>query len=98
MTFCLIACFGFLFNMDKVLTSEINVASHVEFYNDYPEFPLRNTFKGIFDPEQRNPLYFSVFSLNILMNDFVLVFLLMIFDLLLIVRYINIHRPILWGV
>ncbi|RNA32552.1 hypothetical protein BpHYR1_015116 [Brachionus plicatilis] len=66
-----------------IYTVQINFDPYVTNYNYYPEFPERNTFKGIFDselihqyraliPKQKNLIYFVVFCLNILMNDFVL--------------------------
>ncbi|RNA35830.1 hypothetical protein BpHYR1_022670 [Brachionus plicatilis] len=66
-----------------MLTSKVNSDSFKLNYGDYPEFPIRNTFKGISDKEvpheyrnfafkKKNPLYFTVFCLNILFNDIVL--------------------------
>lgn len=89
---------GFFFNMDKILTSAIDFNPFILSLDEYPEFPIRNTFKGIFDPDlpnqsrffnfkESNPFYFAIYCLNIFINDFLLVLLLILLDFLLMTKF-----------
>ncbi|RNA16194.1 hypothetical protein BpHYR1_054069 [Brachionus plicatilis] len=50
--FLIIFCSAFLINIDKILTSEVNRDKFdIDNSEVYPEFPYRNTFKGIFDAD-----------------------------------------------
>ena len=95
--FYLLLLFSILCNCEKILTSEIKIDLFKDYY--YAEFPSRNTFKGIFDQENRpmlkrslnfkqeKPMYFALFLLNFVLNDVLIVLIFCIIDTLMIVKY-----------
>ena len=86
-------------NLDRIITSEINSNLFDQAYiYSYPEFPLKNTFRGIFDKKIayqdgfsflkiKNTLYFVIFLSNFLFNNIVLLLFLLIFDILLLIKF-----------
>ncbi|CAF0966107.1 unnamed protein product [Brachionus calyciflorus] len=95
----LITIFVFLVNIDRLLTSFINNDSIInDNYIAYFEFPIKNTFTGLFDSEAvpiarsylaraKNPLYFAIFCINFVVNDFFLFFALTFVDVLLLLKF-----------
>lgn len=90
---------SFFINLDKIITSKINSNFFDQnYFYSYPEFPFKNTFKGIFDKKFayqdgfsflkiKNPLYFAIFLGNFLFNNILLLQLLLIFDILLLIKF-----------
>ena len=95
----LILIFCLLINSEKPLTSVVNKFTFDNIYeNTYPEYPIRNSFKGVLDPDlpivtlrmqlkAKNPLYFGLFMFNFISNDLILFILLAVVDIGLLVSY-----------
>ncbi|CAF1014832.1 unnamed protein product [Brachionus calyciflorus] len=85
----------------KILTTRINTSAYLaEYYKDYVEFPVKNTFSGIFERDkfqieeraltynrQKNFVYLVLFSLNFVINDIFLLLCLLIIDVLLLTKF-----------
>ena len=95
----LILIIGIAINFEKPITSEIKRFDFQEVYgNSYPEYPLRNTFKGVWDkdfPHQdrtlkfkfKNSFYYGLFLFNFMTNDVILFLLFLFVDLLLLLEF-----------
>lgn len=92
-----ITIFILIIHSDKLLTFRINsnYVTNLNF-NDYVEFPVRNTFTGLFEKDPnlnqrigikyktKNPFYFVLFCLNFVLNDFLLLLVLFVIDILIL--------------
>ncbi|CAF1042019.1 unnamed protein product [Brachionus calyciflorus] len=98
-TFLLIIIFVFLVNIDKLLTSSVNKDNLMnDNYMGYLEFPIKNTFTGLFDSEfvssgrsylskAKKPFYFAIFCINFVINDLFIFLAITIVDVFLLIKF-----------
>lgn len=97
--FIFILIISIVINSEKPLTSEVKRMDFEEIYgNLYPEYPLRNTFKGVFDSDLshqsrtlkfklQNPLYYGMFLFNFVTNDIIIFMLIVCSDMMLLFKF-----------